>query len=147
MLCVLSGSREKEYGEFVTQDPRKGALLPLHGKEREWPPDHKERERPPNNQGARRVGGRGRQSIFVCVVVSGLLRLGRKMGQEDPRTETQDPRTRVEDKRYNNQWRQNVWAPAVGPLAGGVSDPTSPLRHTALGSERARRPLITPDCV
>ena len=80
----------------VTQDPRKGALLPLHGKEREWPPDHKERERPPNNQGARRVGGRGRQSTFVCVVVSGFLGLGRKMGQEDPRTGTQDPRTRVE---------------------------------------------------
>ena len=114
-MCVLSGSREKEYGEFVTQDPRKGALLPPHGKEREWPPDHKERERPPNNQGARRVGGRGRQSIFVCVVVSGFLGLDRKMGQEDPRTETQDPRTRVEDKRYSNQWRQNVWAPPWGP--------------------------------
>ena len=107
----------------MTQDPRKGALLPLHGKEREWPPDHKERERPPNNQGARRVGGRGRQSIFVCVVVYGFLGMGRKIGQEDPRT-------RVEDKRYNNQWRQNVcWAPAVGGLTGGVSDPTPPLRH------------------
>ena len=51
------------------------------------------------------------------------------MGQEDPRTETQDPRTRVEDERYNNQWRQNVCPPAVGPLVGGVSDPTPPLRH------------------
>ena len=68
---------------------------------------------------------------FVCVVVSGLLRLGRKMGQEDPRTETQDPRTRAEDKRHKHQWRQNqnVCPPAVGPLAGRVSDPTPPLRH------------------
>ena len=93
-MCVLSGSREKECGEFVMQDPRKGALLPPHGKEREWPPDHKERKYVKYVQGARRVGGRRRQSFFVCVVVSGLLRLGRKMGQEAiaRRPKNRDPR-------------------------------------------------------
>ena len=118
-LHVLLGKARKKAREAVAQDPREGALLPLYGKEREWPPDHKERERPPNNPGARRVGGRGRQSIFVCVVVSGFLGLGRKMGQEDPRTETQDPRPKTEEPGSRIKGTTTSGAKTFGPPPWG----------------------------
>ena len=79
-------------------------------------------------------------SLHPPLLVFWFLGLGRKMGQEDPRTgTTQDPRTRAENKTHNDQWRQNVWAPAVGPLAGGVSDPIHPLRRMLAAAGRGWR--------
>ena len=98
VVCSLGVERGGVWG-VCDAGPKEGCLAaaPREGKGMATGPQGKGKAtKQPRCPPGRRAG---QTEHFVCVVVSGFLRLGRKMGQEDPRTETQDPRTRVEDKK------------------------------------------------